>query len=439
MTAGRDPFAYRLSGVLLHIAVIILLYVFFLKLEFNGIFVFLFTALFAVHPAISHAVAWIPGRNDILLAFFILISLICLAGFFNGGKKHVLKLAAALLAAAAALFTKESALVMIAVLPAFMFLFCKNVSKKDYPTVFLTYFFIVCAYAALRFFALGGVASFAWFDIFKAVKSVFIYCEYLIIPLRIYLFPEKVPFDFWTFAACSAALIPLAVSFIFDLGRKKVILFGAFWFIAFLAPSFMSSDFIISLLPHRLYLAAAGFMLMFLELFSSLSKKIKPAGTWLALFLAAVIVLFGFLSYLQVKKFKDKYIYLAHALLEQPESEFLMLKMAKYYADEGLFEDAKNEAGKIKSRNGGYSVEYYKTLGYIYSVEGNYNNAAFIYERLLELFPEDEAALYNMGEIYFIQGRYAKALEYAEKLLKIRPGHKDFEILHAKIKAAANK
>lgn len=434
MIAGKNPFIYRLSGVLLHVFSVFLIYIFFIKLKFNETLSFLFAALFAVHPAFVHAVAWIPGRNDLLLAVFVLLSFIFLLNYFEGGKKYLSNLIISFFMITLALFTKESAAVMIVVVPVFMFLFCKNVSKKDYLTVFGVSFLIICFYTILRFFALSAAVSLAWFDIPKAFKSVFVYCEYMIMPFRIHLFPENVHAGILTFISCLIVLIPLAASFIFNIGRKKVVLFGALWFLIFLSPSFLSSGFIFAFLPHRLYIASVGFIIMFLEFFGSVQTKNRFAGKYIAFILAALIIIYGFLSYTHVKKFQDKYVYILRALEEQPESEFLRLKMAGYYADEGMFNEAKNEISKIKRKDGGYSARSYELLGYIYSLEGSHEKAIIIFEQLLDLFPDYEVAIYNLSELYAQKNEYDKALEYADKIIKMRPENADYAVLYEKIK-----
>ncbi|MDR1195710.1 MAG: tetratricopeptide repeat protein [Endomicrobium sp.] len=440
MIAGKNPFMYHLSGILLHIASVFLLFIFLRKLEFNETLSFLFTMLFALHPAFAHAVAWIPGRNDLLLSVFTLLSLIFLFDYYKNEKKDILKMVLSIFLFAIAVFTKESAVVMIAVMPAFMFLFCKNVSKKDYITVFISAFLICCVYMALRSFVLtGGMMHGAAFSIVKALKSFLIYCEYMITPHRIYLFPEKIDLNFFTFFGCLIFFAPLAASLFFNIGRKRIVLFGAFWFLAFLVPSFMASNYVISLLPHRLYAASAGFIIMFIEFFSSAAQKIKPAKKYIIFMLAVITVLFAFASYAQVKKFQNKYVYLSYALNEQPQSQILRLLMAQYYADNGKYEEAKREIFGIKSNDGTYSVQYYEILGYVYSLEGSYERATEIFDKLLEMFPGHESSLNNLSQIYFLKGEYDKALVYSEMLIAIRPEHSAYRKQYAKIRAKIEK
>lgn len=435
MIAGKNPFIYHLSSLLLHVIVSFLLFIFLKKLKIDEIFIFLFTSLFVLHPAFAHAVAWIPGRNDLLLAVFVLSAMIFLFNYFESGKKYISNLILFFLMFAAAMFTKESAAAMLFVVPVFMHLFCKKPSKKSYLTVFFISFLIFCAYMIIRSLILGEISDSAAFNILKSLKSLLIYCEYIVLPLRIYLFPENNPTGLLTAFAGLILLIPVAASLFFDIGRKKLVLFGIFWFLIFLLPSFMASNYVISLLPHRLYVAAAGFLIMFSEFFSAVSKKYFFTRKYIIVFLSALVVLFGLLSYLQASKYENKYVYLSNAINEQPDSGVLRIKMAEYYSDEGKFEEAKNEIHKVKkNEDGTYSVQYYEILAYIYSLEGSYEMAIEIFEQLIGLFPDHESSLNNLSEIYFITGEYKKALEYADRLISIRPEHSAYKAQYAKIK-----
>jgi len=81
---GKETFGYHLTNLILHIIACLLLYYFLrlfinnrtenkLTLNTHNLTLFI-VALFGVSPLLLNAVAWIPGRNDILLTIFILLS-----------------------------------------------------------------------------------------------------------------------------------------------------------------------------------------------------------------------------------------------------------------------------------------------------------------------------------------------------------------------------
>jgi hypothetical protein len=103
----RSASTYHFFNLLYHIIVCLLLYYFLRKLSNNTALSMVLAALFALHPVNVHAVAWIPGRNDPLLAIFTLISFISLLNYYKTNENRFLVLH--LLAYAFAVFTKEAA------------------------------------------------------------------------------------------------------------------------------------------------------------------------------------------------------------------------------------------------------------------------------------------------------------------------------------------
>jgi hypothetical protein len=74
---GENIASYHMVNVLLHIISVVLLFSLFKKLGIKELHAFLLALVFAVHPVLSQAVAWIPGRNDTLLAVFTLAFFYC--------------------------------------------------------------------------------------------------------------------------------------------------------------------------------------------------------------------------------------------------------------------------------------------------------------------------------------------------------------------------
>ncbi|MGH9330769.1 MAG: hypothetical protein ACRD09_10015, partial [Vicinamibacterales bacterium] len=121
---GADPRVYHLTNVVIHILSVILLFMLLRRLGSGEVPALALALLFAVHPANVQAVAWIPGRNDTLMAALSLCSVI---GFIHyrqttGAWWLLLHVAAY----AAALFTKESAVA----LPIVVALLAKALAEK---------------------------------------------------------------------------------------------------------------------------------------------------------------------------------------------------------------------------------------------------------------------------------------------------------------------
>jgi 4-amino-4-deoxy-L-arabinose transferase-like glycosyltransferase len=122
-------FAYHLTNLLFHISSCILLYVFFIRLKIRSDVSFILALLFAVHPVLSQAVVWIPGRNDSMLTTFVLASLIYLINYCSTKKWH--NLFFHFLFLALAMFTKESGIILPILALGYLFLFETRTLKDN--------------------------------------------------------------------------------------------------------------------------------------------------------------------------------------------------------------------------------------------------------------------------------------------------------------------
>ncbi len=105
--SGQDIAGYHAVNLFLHIAGVYLFYLFLKQLKVNDLDSFILSLTFAIHPALVMAVAWVPGRNDILLGIFILAFLLNAVAYLRHG--GIKTLAGGGLFLLLALFTKETA------------------------------------------------------------------------------------------------------------------------------------------------------------------------------------------------------------------------------------------------------------------------------------------------------------------------------------------
>ena len=105
-----SPFIYHFTNLFFHLSCVLLLYKFLTLSQVQKKLAFVFTLLFSIHPIMLHAVAWVPGRNDLMLCFFTLLSLIYLHKFITSQKINYFILH--FIFFTCALFTKESAILL---------------------------------------------------------------------------------------------------------------------------------------------------------------------------------------------------------------------------------------------------------------------------------------------------------------------------------------
>jgi len=106
--SGAHPFGYHFSNVVLHVAACWLLLALMLRMGLGTSAALWGTLVFAVHPVQVASVAWIPGRNDVLMTGFGLGA--CLALLRNRERPAWTSKALHLLCLLLALLSKETAL-----------------------------------------------------------------------------------------------------------------------------------------------------------------------------------------------------------------------------------------------------------------------------------------------------------------------------------------
>ena len=148
---GRlSPFVYHLINVILHSAATVLVYWLCLEVGLPSMAGLMAGALFATHPVHTEAVSWIAGVGDLLCGIFYFAAL---AGFlrFNRSRRPGW-LWMSSICFLAALFSKEMAATLPAVIVLLMFLTPKEQRPNFKTTVLIVspYFAVLGIYGAFR-------------------------------------------------------------------------------------------------------------------------------------------------------------------------------------------------------------------------------------------------------------------------------------------------
>jgi len=199
--------------------------------------------VFASHPILNQAVAWLPGRNDSLLALFVLASFITLQFYFENGKKVFLWLH--FFSFFLALFTKESAIFVpfLIILYSLWFLKEKKFLARIWPVLFLGWGVIFTIWIYLRSIALSGspLGGYNPVDLFKAIftnsPAILLYLGKVILPFNLSTLPTLV--DSTLIYGWVALFLILVLILVSKNKDWKLIIFGLGWFLAFLLPSFI--------------------------------------------------------------------------------------------------------------------------------------------------------------------------------------------------------
>jgi hypothetical protein len=304
--SGVQPFGYHLFDILLHAACCCLLFYLLQLLGYQKKFAFFGTMLFCVHPALTQAVAWIAGRNDSLLAVFILLGFISAIHFFS---THQIKwYLVHLLCFACALFTKESAILFPLMVLMYAWTLRRDKIFSLYTLLLLTGWITTfinwhILRSASMVVPVGNTFQAASTVLSNSLMAVF-YFGKIFWPFSLAFAP--VANDAHLIAG-SISLAGLGLALLFSKRREwNVIIFGILWFLAFLLPTFYY-DISVHTPPkfyeHRIYVPCMGIMFILLSLtFQNGRQSLKRIATIATTITICVLFI---LSYRHTSDFKN--------------------------------------------------------------------------------------------------------------------------------------
>lgn len=189
---GPNPAGFHLTNVLLHSLNALLAYLLLRRFRTRAALAACLVWLWALHPRLTEAVAWVSGRTDVLATTFVLLAVL----LYRPRSLPRLLLACALVVAG--MLSKEVALVglaalaMLALQPGVSRSAGSTWTRDAAPRVFILVL-ALALYLALRAHALGGVAGSAlevplggWHRVMLALAAIGHYVRMVVWPW----FPE---------------------------------------------------------------------------------------------------------------------------------------------------------------------------------------------------------------------------------------------------------
>jgi hypothetical protein len=278
---GPHPAGYHWVNFALHAVNIALVYLLgllvFQQTKLKERFAFALAAVWAVHPVLTESVTNIVGRADLLAGFGVLAGLLC---HVQGGAafrwRKLAWLAGLALAAAIGLFSKESAVVLLAAMVIYDLAFrqtwrARAAGYQALAMSFLVFFYVrgqVLAKLPSALVPFGDnplVGAGFWTARLTAIKVIGKYLWLLLWPSRLscdYSY-NQIPLSTWgdwkALAAMAACAALAAVAIVCYRRSKPVFFFIAFFF-ATLAPTSNMVILIGTIMAERfLYLPSIGF------------------------------------------------------------------------------------------------------------------------------------------------------------------------------------
>lgn len=324
---GENIAMYHIVNVLFHIINVVLLFKVLTKLAVKEVHAFVLALVFAVHPVLSQAVSWIPGRNDTILALFSLSFFLQAIKYSNTGKAKNLGLSFLFLLLA--YFTKETAVFVTPV--AFIMLVLllnKNWKDKLMLTQYGVWFTSFVIWFAARYFAIqhsgdmapGQVVA----DFVHRLPLIVQYTGKIFLPFNLSVFPiQEDTVHFWGLIAIW--LIVMGIYFYKKRDLKVVFaslgIFMLFLIPALLVPTKLNEQ----TFEHRLYLPMIGILLLLTQTVA-LKNRFRDADI-----LGGGIIIAGALAIMNFqhqRSFKDPLTFWTAAAATSPHSAYANMMLA---------------------------------------------------------------------------------------------------------------
>jgi tetratricopeptide (TPR) repeat protein len=430
---GTLPFIYHFSNILIHILVASLIFSLFLKLNYKRELAWVFSVLFLVHPVLTQAVAWIPGRNDSLLALFVLAAFNLFLSFVN--RPRLIYYLGYLGFFLLALFTKETAALLPLVVIFYLLVFARE--KTSRTDKWLIIFGSVAAgiiWYLFRHLALGSdplslkiIIESLWRNAPAFLVSLgksFLPFNLAVLPI---LADSKIIYGL-------IALPLLVLGLLFSTKKDwRYLSLGVLWFFLFLFPSFIRLNTVDTpdFLEHRLYLPIIGLFIILAEIDWLKNLDWRKRGVRAGAFL--LLLLFFILSSLHLPVFKNRVSFWQSAVKASPNSALANRNLgAMYYLENDSLRAEKSYRRALAINENEPMV--HNNLGLIYLERKSYGQAEKEFKKELGLYPNYDKALFNLGDLYYRQKRLTEARSLWEAALQANPRYYEayFRLLNLK-------
>jgi Tfp pilus assembly protein PilF len=425
-----NPFGYHLTSLLLHIFNSALVYYIVFIICSSFPIAFLAALMFGVSPAISGAVYYIPARADLLMAFFVFLSILFFIKYRETRKKalYVISIVSFILS----VLCKEMAMILpfLLVIEAL-----RNRGKKISLRPLFLYFIILFLYIFLRVNFTTASSGFTdqsfpagiplWKRILTDFNVIVAYIKLLLFPSGLHMqrFIKPAEGLFKTDVLLALALIVFLIIVIRKLShRDKIFLYAAAWFFVCLLP--VLNIYPISVFLHEmwLYLPSVGFYIFFSAfIVKIIAKKINKITA--VLFITSYVAYYCLTTIAYGRTWHDSISLFSNDLKYEKTSPFRNLlynNAAMAYCTKGEFEKSIEYCKKSISLDPKYS-EPYNNLGIAYIAVKKPARAIFFLKRAIRLKRDYVDAYCNLGYAYKNIGMQDKAMEISKTAIRINP------------------
>lgn len=416
-----DPRVYHVTNIILHILACLLVLQFFRMVNMRSETAFVLTMVYSVHPILSQAIAWIPGRNDVLLTLFVLLGMICLIKFLQDSRAPYLLLHFFFFVLA--LFTKESAIFSPLLSLWFsVFVFRKKVFSRDHLFLMSGYLVIVILWYVMRESVLSEQQKdlitwiVHWKNFLYNAPMLLQYISKIVIPYKLSTLSTARDTNY-LLSICVIFLLCIGIFLSKDKNWNKIA-FGTLWFMLFLVPSFVVPR--VTGMEHRVYLPLVGLLIVVSQVsfIRALSFRKKTS-----VIVIAVISLLITINIKHTGSYKNLLNFWKVAAKNTTHSALAFLNYGA-----ALFEKG-NDDEAIQAYKQGIAINpkqpwIHNNLALVYMRKQMYAEAESEFFKELNNHPNYSDVYYNLGLLYKSTGFIEKATLMWERAVKLNPNHR---------------
>jgi Tfp pilus assembly protein PilF len=439
---GPVPFGFHLLNLVLHAAVVLLLFALTRRLFGDRLLALLAAGLFAVHPIHTESVAWIAGITDLELSVFFLLTFYLYLRLGDGAASR-LTAAATLLAYALALLSKEQALVLPFLAAGYEHFYRPErdaTTLREKLSRYLPLFSLAAAYVAFRAFGLGGFApsvsrpEMGWTSVaLSALALTGQYLWKLTWPLQLsafYVFHASQSPAEPQVVAGLAGLLACTLLFLWLWRRDRLASFALLWMGATLAPVLNARWMPAGVFAERyLYLPSAGFCWLAGWAAVRIWRKAAAAENSggfrvmrraVPVAVAAVAVLYGARTVERNRDWRSDEVLYTKTLEQQPDAQIIRTNLGAIYFDRGDLAAAEREWTASLGPGRPYASTL-NNLGLLRAQQERYDEAIDFFEQAIRERPKYMSPHRNLAKVYAETGRDQDAEQEYRLAVELAP------------------
>ncbi len=429
---GLNPFGYHLVNVLLHLANVILVYLFIRGLGASYWTGFLVAVLFAIHPLRVESVAWVTERKDLMFGLFYLIALISYLKFLRTRKVWWLVLLT--LSFILSLLSKIQAVALPLSLLVIDYYLERPIKWKlllEKTPLFLLS--LATGLIGIHFLSLQQTLDRVDYSLFERVLMGFyalmVYLVKAVVPYElstIYPFPKGGELSFLFFLS-PFVILSIAGLVIYSLRKTRVVATGFLFFLVnviFVLQVLNAGQGFIA--DRFTYIPLIG---LFFVMAMGITRLFRDRPSWRPIVAGLFILWVFFLSFLTwnyTKAWENTATLFSHVLERYENVPAALQNRARFYRENGETEKAISDYTRVLLIKP--DAASYNNRGRLYFERGNYDEAFLDFTQALrsDTTPSinNAIALLNRGAIFAMRKQYDSAIGDLSHSLRIHPEEK---------------